>query len=104
MRFIPWLLVLGLSGCASQQAMLGFNRYVIDTPYGGDVSYAAAMATLTEHAIDICGEDYRKVHDFDTAQGSKRILVWEIGCRGVVRTDQRFGSNNTGAGTSKGAD
>ena len=94
MRFIPWLLVLGLSGCASQQAMLGFNRYVIDTPYGGDVSYAAAMVTLTEHAIDICGEDYRKVHDFDTAQGSKRILVWEIGCRGVVRTDQRFGSNN----------
>ena len=92
------VLVVGLAGCASKTETLGFNRYVIETPYGEDVSYGSAVAILTEEAIDICGEDYRKVHDYDTVSGSRRVLVWEIGCRGVERTDERFGTIGTRAG------
>jgi hypothetical protein len=101
MRYISWcLLAIGLTGCAGQQVMLGFNRYVIDTLYGDEISYASAVQTLTDDSIDICGQDYRKVNDYDTALGSKRLLIWEIGCRGVVRSDTRFGTSNTRSGTS----
>jgi len=97
MRFWSFLLVtVLLVGCAGGSGGIGFNRYMLNTPYGDDISYASAVAELTEQAIDICGEDYRKVHDYDTTQGSKRILVWEVGCRGVERTDARFGSSNWG--------
>lgn len=90
------LLLLVLGGCASTAGNVGFNRYIINAPYGDNIPYDRAVAKLEAEATRICGADYRKVHDYDTVQGSKRILVWEVGCRGVERTDQRFGYKKSG--------
>ena len=90
-RFILIALLTALAGCSSKVGEVGFNRYIIETPYGDDIPYADAVATLTDEALGICDGEYRKVNDYDTAQGSKRLLVWEVGCLGAERTDTRFG-------------
>ena len=78
-----------LSGCAIGSAKkLAFNRYVIQTPYGGDVAYDVAVDKLSREAAGICKKGYRKVNDFDTRKGSQRLLVWEVSCRGADRSKE----------------
>lgn len=79
---------LALCACSSSDTKkLAFNRYVIKTPYGADIPYEQAVTALTRESQDICDEGYRKIHDYDTGAGSQRLLVWEIGCKGVQRSD-----------------
>ena len=80
--------LLLVAACGGQQTKLAFNRYAIQTPYGGSISYADAVADLEEQAQDKCDEGYRKLHDFDTKASGQKVLIWEISCKGVKRSDE----------------
>ena len=61
------VLALGLAGCSGGETKkIAFNRYTIQTPYGGDIAYADAVGALTRESEDLCAKGYRKINDFDT--------------------------------------
>ena len=69
--------------------MIAFNRYTLQTEYGGDTSYFSAVDKLTKKAENLCDEGFRKLHDYDTGQGENKLLVWDVSCKGVEREDQQ---------------
>src|SRR5262245_29677924 len=77
-----------LVACASPETNeIAFNRYTVQTPYGDDIPYDVAVDRLTRKSEKICDEGFRKVNDYDTSVTGEKLLVWEIVCEGVTRTD-----------------
>ena len=52
-------LALVVMGCSTEK-QLAYNRYTIETKYGGDTGYFEAVHKLTKKAENLCDEGYRK--------------------------------------------
>ena len=88
MRLILTLFAIHLViACGPKQHQLAFNRYVIQSPYSEFIPYAHAISDLELQANKKCTAGYRKIHDFDTKIKGKKILIWEIMCKGVNRAE-----------------
>ena len=92
--FFTSVLAVMLIGCAVSEQQLAFNRYSIETEYGGDIGYFEAVDELIEKAVSICDGPYRKTNDYDTVQGEdKLLLVWEVACEGADRSESESMTN-----------
>lgn len=100
-RHLPALVLLAglVSGCQSYQK-LSAGEYRIETPYGGSVSYEAAVEELDRRANRVCKQGYRKVHDFDTVHRNQRMLAWRIECAGITAKERL--TNQVGAPVADG--
>ncbi len=95
LRLLLLVVAAAAAGCSGLDTKkLAFNRYQIETPYEGQITYSAAVTTLKREAEGICRGGFRKVNDYDTRVGERRLLIWEITCRGVERIDTQV--NSTG--------
>lgn len=66
-------------GCSHSQE-IGFNRYLIQTPFGKRTSYEAAVEKLAALAARKCPQGYRKANDYHRGGSGGRYLVWDISC------------------------
>ncbi len=73
---------LGACGALSGEKQIGGNRYLLEESYGVGDPYPEAVAALERRAEGLCDQGFRKVNDYDRLAGERKILVWDIICRG----------------------
>ncbi len=83
-------LQLGACGALTGEKQIGGNRYLLEEPYGAGTSHAEAVADLERRAEGLCGQGFRKINDYDRTAQQRRILVWDIVCRGEFKEYDGF--------------
>jgi hypothetical protein len=89
--FITVFASIFLLGSCSGIEQVGRNEYIAKTSFGEGITYEEALANLDKQSARVCqdGTGYRKVHEYETTDAGRGLLVWRIVCVGLKKSNFR---------------